>query len=382
MAKVDPVLDQLRDLGCVVLARRPGLADISFGQQSRQKVAKIAEALAVRISSEPVSLDGLQFHVALSCVFWSSANERARRTLPDCDDAGEGSDWSAGYQQDMALAARALDAMRDGRLNMSWQPVVSAGSPERSLYHEGLARIIDEQGGYLPVGDVVEALERLGLVRAFDHEIVATVLDEIEGGGDVVLGVNISGKSARLDAWWTSLFERLRNPDIARRLVIEITETAALAPEAPAFADALRKLGCRVALDDFGIGHASLRNVLALSPDIIKIDAFFLRNAALSPAGQAMFAHLVGIAGAVAPIVIVEGVETEDQARLADEAQSELAARSGDCWQQGYLFGRPSFWRSWRHTASDEPQRVSLKSLSERSSVFRPGLRVAIGGAA
>jgi EAL domain-containing protein (putative c-di-GMP-specific phosphodiesterase class I) len=268
----------------------------------------------------------------------------------------------------MAIAADVFAAIAQGHLHMSWQPVRSAGAPDHILYHEGLARIIGSDGQFLSPAQFITALETLGLSRTFDRQIVKWALDELEGFSSATLGVNISGQSAQIDAWWGSLFERLEKaPDVAKRLIIEITETTALAPGAHAFAEKLRRLGCRVALDDFGVGHASVGNALTLTPEIIKIDAFFLHHAGRSEQGMAMLEHLIGIASAIAPIVIVEGVETEEQSRMAALLQSRLVLRDRGCWQQGYHLGRGSNWRGWRY----EPQVVPLRDLAKVPGSFR-----------
>ncbi len=214
------------------------------------------------------------------------------------------------YRHDMAVAAEAFAALAEDRLHLNWQPILSPRAPLNFLYQEGLARLFGRDGRPIPTAEFVPALERLGLVRAFDHEIMALALHELENYPAALLGVNISGQSACIDGWWASMFERLeRSPDVAQRLIVELTETAALAPGVHEFVFELRRLGCRFALDDFGVGHASIRNALTLSPDIIKIDGFFLRQADPAIHDYPTLEHLIGIAASLAPVVVVEGVE-------------------------------------------------------------------------
>ncbi|WP_250889983.1 EAL domain-containing protein [Sphingobium nicotianae] len=382
VATVDLVLDQIRKGGCSVSTLRPGHAEISFGQRSLLEAAEIVEVVVAELSCRPVHLGDHHFHLAVTCSAasigtWGTAGHSPSTCEPLHDDEGS----AAQYHRDMQVAVDTFAALFDGRFHMSWQPVVAADRPTKVLYNEALARIIGDDGEQLSPALFVPTLERLGLVRAFDRQMVAIVLDELEAFPGAVLGVNISGHSARLDGWWSSLFNRLQRSDIADRLVVEITETAALPPEAPMFVRALRKLGCRVALDDFGVGHASVRNAISLCPDIVKIDAFFVRNSGLSDRSGAMLEHLIGIAGNVAPIVIVEGVEGLRQSEHAAQLQARHAGPSGECWQQGYHFGKPSFWRSWRHDGA-EPRVVPLRDLAMHSTGFRPWFRAASEGQA
>lgn len=249
-----------------------------------------------------------------------------------------------GVGQQAADMADAEDAFRmlaaDG-VELVWQPVRDARDNGAILYHEALARFPDEGDRDASPARHLQALERLGLAPAFDREIVGRVIEALRADPFAVLGVNISAQSADTGGWWTDVAPLLReHPGIARRLVIEITETTPYPStrQAIAFAAEARALGCRVALDDFGVGHASLHTMLALSPAIIKIDALFVRTAASSAAAGAMFRHLVGLAVSTGALAVVEGIETPEQAARALDA--------GATWQQGYLHGRPSCVRS------------------------------------
>jgi len=367
VATVDLLVDQMRLGRCSVAMPRPGSLELVFGHTTADHAAAIVEAAIADLATHPVRLGDIDVHLALTCPALPEA-DRSSSSLPApvCAPAGDGEDWAAQYRRDMAIASVALTALDEGGLDMCWQAVRAAGSPDKVLYHEGLSRLMDHDGRMQSPAVFIPALERLGLVRAFDRHVFALVLNELENFPGARLGVNISAQSARLDGWWSSALERLRAaPDLARRLVVEITETAALDGEASRFVSVLRRLGCRVALDDFGVGHASVRCAMALSPDIIKVDAFFLRRAGGSTEGEALLEHLVGIAAHCAPVVIVEGVETAEQSRMVERLQARYMSPANACWQQGYHFGQPAHWREWRHEAV-EPTVVPLRSLAAR----------------
>src|SRR3546814_5236147 len=96
------------------------------------------------------------------------------------------------------------------------------------------------------------------------------------------------------------LAELKGKPDIARRLIVEITETAALhdIEESARFVSALRDVGCRVAVDDFGAGFTSFRHLPALTVDIVKIDGSFVRNVADNVDNQLFVRNLLGLTDA------------------------------------------------------------------------------------
>jgi EAL domain-containing protein (putative c-di-GMP-specific phosphodiesterase class I) len=161
----------------------------------------------------------------------------------------------------------------------------------------------------------------------------------------VTLGLNVSGSTACDGSWLQSLVSVSRSrPDIARRLVVEITETAALSDldEAARFVDTLRRAGCRVALDDFGVGHTSLRHLEVLPVDTVKIDGSFVRNLAHSREKRALLRDLLGPINGFGCATVAEGVEN-----AADEA---VARAEGFGFLQGYHLGRPTIARAWLGT--------------------------------
>jgi len=264
------------------------------------------------------------------------------------DAPSDSETWAERYRADMSLASKVLtsvapvDLSRDPThaLVLYWQPIRDARAPSSVLYHEALLRLVDEDCTAASPSSVFPALERLGFVRIIDQYVVSQVIDELEASPDAVIGVNISARSVLGDDWWDEIRGRLKfAPGLAHRLVVEITETAGMPDISGAvrFASGLRRLGCRIALDDFGTGFASVRQLLALSPDIVKIDRFFLRRSLNGDRQRATLKHLIALACSLDAAVVVEGVETVEQARLVCDA--------GAGWQQGYHWGRPAVSR-------------------------------------
>ncbi len=278
----------------------------------------------------------------------------------------QGADWAKGYRADMARAARILPCIerafagQSGRLALFWQ-AVSDG--EDVLYHEALLRWIGADGEPRSIASDILALERLGFARFLDRHVVAQVVAELEESPDVVLGVNISAQSVDRDCWWDEIEHRLsRTPNAGGRLFIEITETAAFPDisEAVHVATRMRALGCRIVLDGFGTGFASIRHVLALAPDLVKIDRSFLGRVHASARARAVFEQLVGLAQSLGANPIVEGVQTE--------AEADVARQAGGLWQQGSYWGRPAAFRAGgRPAPGDLPSRES-RSCGSRMS--------------
>src|SRR6185295_16373577 len=98
---------------------------------------------------------------------------------------------------------------------------------------------------------------------------------------DVQLSLNISPNTTTDPEWWGSMDAAMRaNPSIGQRLIVEITETAAIQDidDVRGFVTRLKNHGCRIAIDDFGAGYTSFRNLRKLGVDIIKVDGAFVQN--------------------------------------------------------------------------------------------------------
>ena len=241
----------------------------------------------------------------------------------------------------MALGERVQRALRDGRLAFAYQPVIDhvTGAVD---YYECLLRMIEEDGRVVSAAEFVAAIEQLGFIRLIDRYVLEKAIDEVSAHPGICLGFNISGLTATDRAWLRGATGLLQaRPEIASRLVVEITETAALhdIEESAGFVATLRDMGCRIALDDFGAGFTSLRHLQALAVDTVKIDGSFVRNLAQNPGNQVFLRHLVGLAKGLNLLTVAECVETEEEAALL--------RREGVNFLQGYYYGVPSLEKPW-----------------------------------
>jgi EAL domain-containing protein (putative c-di-GMP-specific phosphodiesterase class I) len=251
-----------------------------------------------------------------------------------------------GKRRNRAIVASVEAALQQDRLLLAFQPVVCA-TTGRIDYYECLLRMRDEERGLVTCGEFVEAIEQVGLIGLIDRYVVRKVAEELATHPGVRLGLNVSGLTACDREWLRSVIALLRRrPDLARRLVVEITETATLdnLAESVRFVDALRDIGCRVALDDFGAGHTSLRHLQVLAVDTIKIDGSFVRSLSSNPDSRIFLRHLVGLTRGFGLRTVGECVETAEEAAL-------LRAE-GIGFLQGYHCGGPTIERSWLGAAA------------------------------
>lgn len=253
-------------------------------------------------------------------------------------------------QRGSAIGAVVKAALRQNRLLFAFQPVVCATTGEVD-YFECLLRMRDEAGDVIAGADFIAAVEQLGLIGHIDRFVLEEAVREVGAAPEVRLGFNVSGLTAGDRPWLRSLIRSLRNrSDLAHRLVIEITETAALhdLDESARFVDTLRDAGCRVALDDFGAGHTSLRHLQSLAVDIVKIDGSFIRNLADSPDNRIFLRHLLGLTKGFGLSTVAECVESAEDAALLRE--------EGIGYLQGYHIGPPTIERPWLRAPVSGPR--------------------------
>lgn len=243
---------------------------------------------------------------------------------------------AASLAGDLRLARRFQAALARGRVRLDWQAVRHAGHPEwEPLYRETLLRVTAASGEPpLPTQELILALERLGLIRLLDRCVLGTVLDRLNAEPTLRLACNLSRQSAAMDAWWEAVCRWLAaRPQVARRLTLELTETAVGERVATReFIRRLREHGVRIAIDDFGAAHNNLDFVLDARPDVIKIDCRYTREARRSAKGAEVLRHLLALCRELAPCVVLEGLEEDDAfARLP----------TGDVYLQGNAIAPP-----------------------------------------
>lgn len=287
------------------------------------RVRQLEEKLK-EICSVPITIGHLELLVALSLLA-PGRNEYAVSAVVDVDQ----------FHRDMSVAISAYRHVFSWRLAFAEEDVNDVNLLSDGLYRECLVRITDCSGAAVMPGHYFPSLERMGLVRVIDRQIVRAVMDSLTRRPDVTLGCNISAASCVNDIWWHSILTDLRlNPDVAKRLVIEITETVPLRSikSGLELVNALKRTGCKIALDDFGAGYSGISFAKAALPDIIKIDRSFLRFGTGDVERLRMLTNLVTLAGNFATEIVVEGVETE-----ADLVNARIA---GARWCQGFLFNQ------------------------------------------
>ena len=192
--------------------------------------------------------------------------------------------------------------------------------------YEGLTRFTDGR----PPDVMFAEGERLGLGRALEMATLeATVMAAATLPPGRVLSLNISPALLLAEPTLDMLLSRAD-----RDIVLELTEHAPV-PDYDALRARIDRLhaSVRIAIDDAGAGFASLRHVVAIRPNFVKLDISLVRGIELDAARQALVAGFVHFASETGCELIGEGIQTEPERQTL----VRLGVRQG----QGYLFGRP-----------------------------------------
>jgi diguanylate cyclase (GGDEF)-like protein len=242
----------------------------------------------------------------------------------------------------MSVADEVVSALKEDRLVFAYQPIVDAASREPVEY-ECLLRMVRPDGSIAPAGHFIPAAEQLGLVRLVDRRALEMTIAALHAHPEITLSVNVSGTTAQDSAFLQSFVEYVKqNSSVADRLVVELTETAALHhfEENARFVSRLREMGCRVAIDDFGAGYTSFRNLQMLRVDKVKIDGSYVAALKSSPENQIFVRTLVDLAKNFKLKTTAEWVGSTEEADL-------LQGFGVDSFQ-GFYFGEPTLKPAWK----------------------------------
>jgi EAL domain-containing protein (putative c-di-GMP-specific phosphodiesterase class I) len=243
----------------------------------------------------------------------------------------------------LSLVAELRRAIDTRSLYLVYQPVVSRAEAQVTKY-EALVRWSHPVRGEIGPARFVPLAETHGLIGRLGSYVLAESLDQLRrwrDAGDTLgnrsMGVNIS--RAQLDD--PGLAEEILGALAERELepaclMIEVTESALTGDSQAALetVKALADAGVQIALDDFGVGQSSLASLTELPLDVLKLDRSLVHDVVDSPQRIAIMSAVSQIAQTLDLMVVAEGIETEEEARITSELGCDLG--------QGWFYARPT----------------------------------------
>lgn len=339
------------------------LGDSRFGvclKPVRQLDLELCIQLAGRVQSaleEPISVDGASVYLSCSIGFCLSARapgstgtdwaDAAAAALTEAQRNGPSSirNYSAEVRQVSKarpdLRDDAATALENGQIVPWFQPQISTDTG-RVTGFEALARWVHPQHGVILPAQFLPALEAAGLIERLGQVILVQALTALKAwdhaGVDVpTIGVNFTTEELRNPTLVDRIRWDLDRFDLtADRLAIEILETVVADTPDDSLTHTVRalgKLGCRIDLDDFGTGHASIAAIRRFAIRRIKIDRCFVARADQDADQQKMIAAILTMAEQLGLETLGEGVETA--------GEHALLAQLGCTHVQGFGIARP-----------------------------------------
>ncbi|MGE3587904.1 MAG: putative bifunctional diguanylate cyclase/phosphodiesterase, partial [Ilumatobacteraceae bacterium] len=233
---------------------------------------------------------------------------------------------------------RALDA---DEFELYYQPLLHLQA-DRVIGVEALLRWNHPQRGLLTPDQFLGASEQIGVIVALGDWILhqacrqAARWQPADPAHALTLSVNVSAPEMLAPGFVDRVRDALDRSGLpANLLVLDVSERL-VTSDAPLVRDlitSLRRVGVRIAIDDFGVGHESLADLRDLRVDILKIDRSFVAPLGTDMQATALVRAMIAIADALHLDIVVEGVETQLQHDLLRDLGCQVA--------QGYFFARP-----------------------------------------
>ena len=240
-------------------------------------------------------------------------------------------DRAAERRSNLRFADDIVSALGDDRVTLAFQPI--ARSITRDVaFHECLVRINGRDGRVFDGSAIIPTAERFGLTQLIDRRTLELAFGALEAEPDLRLSVNVSPSTIH-DGAWLHLLEEHARRGLCDRLIVELTETTTISDLESVRRSVhwLHELGCKVAMDDFGVGYTSFRNLRRLGVDMLKIDGSFICTLMQSHDDRHFVRALLDLARNLDIETVAEWV--------LDEATAQQLVEWGCTYLQGELIG-------------------------------------------
>ncbi len=241
---------------------------------------------------------------------------------------------------DISWSKRISDAIQNDYFCLFFQPVVCLDG-DKSEHYEVLLRMVMEDEEIIHPNAFLPPAERLGVAIDIDYWVIRNALRKISelksDGRDVYLSINLSGRVFDAPDLIEKIQRYINQYNVETdHIIFEITEQTAVRhiEKAAETINELAALGCRFALDDFGVGFSSFNYLKHLPVDFLKIDGDFITDMVQDPVDQVMVQSMIQIANTLNKKTIAEYVQ--------DAATLEMLKRFGADYVQGYYLGKPA----------------------------------------
>lgn len=324
----------------------------ALGAQSHGEAIKEIERLTKNMSI-PIEFLGLSLEVSflVGCSFSEGKNSDPQTLLRQAFIAFDQADVKlspiAIYESTMnpysprrlTLMTELRAALEEDLLELHFQPQIHLAS-KRVCGFEALIRWVHPEYGFVPPDEFIPMAENTGLMKPLTQWVISRAVSFIQqlddNGCDANVAVNISALNLRESTFCEQVCDILVTSKIPhRRLILEVTETAAMVDPVSAMSvlEELQKADVGLSIDDFGTGHSSLSYIRKLPVHEIKIDRSFVMDMDSNTGDETIVKTMINMCHDLGYLVVAEGVENQDIIDLLAGLNCDIV--------QGYHISRP-----------------------------------------
>ncbi len=309
------------------------------------------KTFGVGVSIGLVTIDGVNMSVSSALATADATCYEAKSQGRDRVQVHRPKDRPIGDQSaELQMVSQINHAFERGNFRLYRQKIIALGADSGDEPHyEILVRMLDQAGNLVPPSGFMASAERYNLLSSIERWVISSLVEflyqqhasgviphEKSAYTNAFYAVNLSGVSINDNSFPDFVRKLLTRFNLPRGLLcFEVTETTAISnlTKAAQLMHELKAMGCRFALDDFGIGMSSFAYLKYLPVDYIKIDGVFIRDMAVDPMDHAIVEAINRIAHILGLKTVAEFVE--------DETTLERLRTLGVDYAQGYFIAKP-----------------------------------------
>ncbi len=325
---------------------------------SKEKSGQIAQTIKAAIENLQFFWDSKKYSVSTSIGIASSndtdsAEDLLKLTSSSCSYAklkGRNCIYTysaedVGFVQhnnELQWVNKINEALDEDRFQLYYQPIIHIGSGNNDKYHyEILLRMLDKTGHIVMPNEFLPTVEKYNFARKVDRWVIDNLFWWLSNHSEhlanlELCSINLSGDTLSDDEIYKFILHRFNETDIPpEKICFEVTETATITnfDVALKFIESIKRLGCRISLDDFGSGLSSFAYLKKLPVDHLKIDGQFVKNIVHDRIDYEIVKSINDIGHALDMKIIAEYVEDEAILMKLSELKVDYA--------QGYGIGKP-----------------------------------------
>lgn len=307
-----------------------------------EQLADMCKELARRIAEYPVMVGDLQFPLSVVIGAASGANafieadiglHSAQEKERTYEIYSPGSRLTKRIEDNISWVGRIRDAIQHDRVEVYVQPIIDALTGHVEKY-ECLMRLRDDEGNLHSPYAFLEAAKRARLYENLMQILISKAFHYFSGR-DEDFSINLTASDIYNSDTVAMLLDKALEFGVADRLIIEIVESEGIEnyEKVLDFIDQAKKIGCRIAVDDFGSGYSNFEYLLKLDIDYIKVDGSLIKHLDSDANTQMLSDMIVSFGRKMGAETVAEFVHSEEV--------KQSAIVLGFDYLQGYHTGKP-----------------------------------------